>query len=74
MQLWFELEVNTEITGLAKNSAGEKGIQFADMLSGCVQKHFEDEKSDFFKILSSHVVSSKLFFNQPKISTALAPA
>ncbi len=60
--LWFELEVITQIETLVYNSSSSKKIQFADMLSGLVQSHFEDGKSEPWEILSPYIASKKLFF------------
>ncbi len=61
-QLWFEKNVKTQLTTKPEDSASSKGVQFADMLSGIVQQHFEDKNSSPFNTLNSHIIIKRLFF------------
>ncbi|MEQ4453502.1 DUF3800 domain-containing protein [Kosakonia sacchari] len=61
-QLWFEYQVQTQLTTLPLSSDKCLNIQFADMLSGLVQHHFEDGNSNAWNIMSPHIQCKKLFF------------
>lgn len=62
-QLWFEKKVQTKLTTCPQESASTKGVQFADMISGLVQQHFEDRNSEPFHTLNSLLVAKKLYFS-----------
>lgn len=62
--LWFEKRVLTRVIHRPMDSASNKGVQFADMLSGAIQHHFEDKKSIPFLLLNKHVVAKQLYFPQ----------
>ena len=62
-QLVFEKLSLTTLTTIPTDSAACKGIQFADMLSGLVQNHFEDSQSKYWDILKTKINFKKLFFN-----------
>lgn len=61
-QLWFEKQASTVILTQPCDSSSSLNVQFADMLSGVVQGHFEDGNSQPWKILSSKVSYKSLFF------------
>lgn len=60
-QLWFERKVSTTLTTLPCDSASSRNVQFADMLSGVVQGHFEDGNSQPWTELE-HCISFKTLF------------
>lgn len=61
-ELWFKHNAQTTVRNYPTDSASNKGVQFADMLSGMVQHHFEDSKSEPYQILSKYIASKTLFF------------
>ena len=61
-QLWFEKQSNTLLETITADSSSNYNIQFADMLSGLVQNHFEDEKSSPWSLLRKEISSKTLFF------------
>lgn len=60
--LWYDKGVQTKLNSKPIDSKKELGIQFADMLSGVVQAHHEDCRSEPWKILASAVKWKPLFF------------
>lgn len=66
--LWFEKNVKTKLISNPLDSASCKGVQFSDMLSGIIQQHYEDSKSNQqqrWKKLSPYVFNKQLYFPQP---------
>lgn len=61
-KLWFENGVNTQLRTTPLPSDKCLNLQFADMLSGLVQHHFEDGNSAAWNRLSNHITCKKLFF------------
>ena len=61
-ELWFSAGVKTKLKTQPSESAKFPGLQFADMLAGVSQSHFEGGHSDPFKILSPRIDVKKLFF------------
>ena len=61
-KLWFEKSSNTILVTNPCDSAKDKNIQFADMLSGLVQSHFEDGNSQPFLQLRNSICHKQLFF------------
>ena len=60
--LWFDKNVSTILITTPQDSQMSKNIQFADMLSGIVQNHFEDNNTEAFSILGPHITIKRLFF------------
>lgn len=60
--LWFEKKVSTSLITTPISSDQCTNLQFADMLSGLVQHHFEDGNSHAWDILKDHIQYKKLFF------------
>jgi hypothetical protein len=60
--LWFHEKVPTRLFTQPIDSAACVNLQFADMLSGIVQGHFEDGNSQAWKVLSSKISYKTLFF------------
>lgn len=60
--LWFERKVRTKLTTTPCDSLSSRNVQFADMLSGLTQSHFEDGRSEPWNVLNSHINSKRLFF------------
>ena len=61
-KLWFDKSAQTLLSTIPADSAKTLNIQFADMISGVVQSHFEDANSAPFNALSASVVLKKLYF------------
>lgn len=59
--LWFKHNATTEVNNCPMDSCNDKGIQFADMLSGMIQHHYEDNKSDPYQILNGFITQKRLF-------------
>lgn len=62
MQLWFDKQVKTKLTTIPSDSASNANVQFADMLSGIVQGHFEDGNSAPWAELRDNIGYKTLFF------------
>lgn len=60
--LWFTEEVPTVLTTKPQDSKKTLALQFADMLSGVVQSHFEDGKVDHLNGLGASICLKRLFF------------
>jgi len=61
-QLWFEKQTSTKLNYLPISSDQSLNLQFADMLSGCIQSHFEDTNSITFNLLRDCISYKNLFF------------
>lgn len=61
-QLWFERQVTTKLITQPSDSASSRNVQFADMLSGVVQGHFEDGNSRPWAELRNSISYKTLFF------------
>lgn len=61
-KLWFDLNARTQLSTQPISSDQCLNLQFADMLSGLVQHHFEDGNSNAWRILESNICHKKLFF------------
>jgi hypothetical protein len=61
-QLWFEKKAVTKLTTSPSDSASSRNVQFADMLSGVVQGHFEDGNSKPWAELRNSISCKTLFF------------
>lgn len=62
IQLWFEKNTSTILTTIPAESSSNLNVQFADMLSGVVQGHFEDNNSSPWRIMASSINTRRLFF------------
>lgn len=62
INLTFEKKVKTVLRTQPCNSACNKNIQFADMLAGLVQNHYEDCNNNYWKSLYPHIIIKRLFF------------
>lgn len=61
-QLWFEKQAATTLRTIPCDSASSRNVQFADMLSGVVQGHFEDGNSQPWTELRNNISYKTLFF------------
>lgn len=61
-KLWFDKGSATELKVTPTDSSSERNVQFADMLSGIVQGHFEDGASLYWGICKSTINHIPLFF------------
>jgi len=61
-QLWFEKRAKTILTTQSCDSAASLNVQFADMLSGVVQGHFEDGNVKPWTELHKYITVKTLFF------------
>lgn len=61
-ELFFTHQVPTKLITIPRDSASNKGVQFADMLSGLVQHHYEDNNSEAFKLLSPYIQLQTFLF------------
>lgn len=61
-KLWFDIESSTIMETTPQDSASNKSVQFADMLSGVVQGHYEDGNTEPWHVLASAINSKKLYF------------
>ncbi len=62
MQLWFAKKTATILSTQPCDSAASLNVQFADMLSGVVQGHFEDGNSKPWSELRNQISYQTLFF------------
>lgn len=60
--LWFEKNVSTKLYTKPQDSASNRNIQYADMLSGVVQGNYEDRKRNAWDILNGSLTSKRLYF------------
>jgi len=60
--LWFDLGASTALETVPRDSAGCLNVQFADMLAGTVQAHFERRDSAPWTTLAAHINLKQLFF------------
>ncbi len=61
-KLWFDKDVKTKLIHNPIESSKCKGIQYADMLSGVIQQHFEDQCTPRFEKIAAITDIKKLFF------------
>lgn len=61
--IWFELGTATTLNTVSCDSKCHLGVQMADIISGIVQNHYEDNKSEPFKKLILHLNSKRLYFS-----------
>ena len=61
-QLWFDKNAATILTTTPVESSSNLNVQFADMLSGVVQGHFEDGNSSPWHIMASSINVRRLYF------------
>ena len=61
-QLWFEAQSATTLKTQPSDSSSNLNVQFSDMLSGIVQGHFEDGRSEPWEKLRSSIGYKTLFF------------
>jgi hypothetical protein len=61
-QLWFELGSTTVLATSPSDSVKTTNVQFADMLCGAVQSHFEDGVTDCIDVLRPVTSINTLFF------------
>lgn len=61
-ELWFTAKASTNLLTHPADSASSKGVQFADVISGIVQAHFEDNISRDFQLISPRLVLNRLYF------------
>lgn len=61
-ELWFTAKSITNLLTRPADSAMSKGVQFADILAGIVQAHFEDNVSHDFQLISPYLVLNRLYF------------
>lgn len=62
IQLWFEKNAETVLTCNPIDSKACLGLQFADMLAGLVQAHFEDGENSDFQVIAPKLRLNRLFF------------
>ena len=62
IKLWFDKQVTTTLETRPINSSSSLNIQFADMLAGIVQGHFEDGNSRPWQLLRKQISFKTLFF------------
>lgn len=60
--IWFEHKTQTQLTSNQCNSKDHLNVQLADILSGIVQSHFEDGRSNPFQQIQTHLQITQLFF------------
>ena len=60
--LWYEQQARTRLESKPADSKKELSIQFADMLSGVVQSHHEDGRSEPWQVIQPLVAARQLFF------------
>lgn len=61
-QLWFEHQAITKLKTTPLDSRNCMGLQFADMLAGFIQSHYEDGKSHYITSLRKHIKMRELYF------------
>jgi hypothetical protein len=61
-KLWFDKGVETKLLVHPTDSSASRNLQFADMLSGVVQGHYEDGKSLYWNTCRSFIRHKQLYF------------
>lgn len=61
-ELWFTKQVSTILRTNSIDSSSSRNIQYADMLAGIVQGHFEDANSEPWGAIRSAISYKTLFF------------
>ena len=61
-ELWFTKGARTTLQTDPKDSEKCLGIQFADMLAGAIQVHFELRRSEYLRVLRPRIDLRPLFF------------
>ena len=61
-KLGFDKGAETVLTTTPCDTAGNRNVQFADMIAGVVQGHFENGSSDPWNVLRSQIGYRTLFF------------
>ncbi len=61
-ELWFTKNVATVLKTYPCDSSKNLSVQFADMLSGIAQSHYQDRVSEPYRMLAAHF-QPKLIFN-----------
>jgi hypothetical protein len=61
-ELWFSKQVTTVLKTYPCDSAKNLSVQFADMISGIAQSHFEDKSSEPYRALAAYL-RPRLVFN-----------
>lgn len=61
-ELWLTVGAKTKLMTIPSESSKHPQLQFADMLCGTVQSHFENSDSAPFNVLGSCVTVNKMFF------------
>ncbi len=62
-ELWFTKGVSTVLKSYPCDSSKNLCVQFADMLSGISQSHYQDKVSEPYRLLAAHF-QPKLIFNK----------
>jgi hypothetical protein len=62
IELWFTKKVKTTLFTCPVESQNSLGVQFADMLAGVVQSHFEDGMLQDFPLIAPKINVTRLFF------------
>lgn len=60
--LWLEMNSATELVTTPSDSSATLNLQFADMLAGLVQSHYEGTSSEPWNVIAKQISSHKLFF------------
>ncbi|WP_158216619.1 DUF3800 domain-containing protein [Actinobacillus seminis] len=60
--IWFDIGAKTLLKTTQCDSKCHLGVQLADIISGIVQNHFEDAKSEPYKVLRIHSEIKTLYF------------
>jgi hypothetical protein len=61
-ELWFTAKASTNLITQPQDSARSKGVQFADLIAGIVQSHFEDNVSRNFQTITPRLNLNRLYF------------
>jgi hypothetical protein len=61
-ELWFEKKAATNLITVPADSATSLAVQFADMLAGTVQTHFEQNSAAGFQVIQPRLQLVRLFF------------
>lgn len=62
VKLWFDKDAKTTLLTTPTDSSSNRNVQFADMLAGLVNQHFEDGKSAPFRQIERYLTCKRLYF------------
>ncbi|MFV1943275.1 DUF3800 domain-containing protein [Pseudomonas luteola] len=70
-QIWFQYMSACVLTTKPCDSSKDMNVQFADMISGIVQSHYEDGRSEPMRALRPCIMNQNLYFPHPSLPESI---